>query len=68
IWKHDVHGTAPGMASNFVEGRRTAALVWETRYKSNVLFNLGYTWFTGGGVYHLQRGRDFAQAFVKIQF
>ncbi|HSW11786.1 MAG TPA: DUF1302 family protein [Solimonas sp.] len=68
IWKHDVDGTSPGLASNFVEGRKTAALVVETRYKSALSLNLGYTWFTGGGVYNLYRDRDFAQAFVKVQF
>jgi len=68
VWKHDVSGTAPGLASNFVEGRKTAALVVETRYKSALSMSLGYTWFTGGGQYNLSRDRDFAQAFLKYQF
>jgi len=68
IWKHDVHGTSPGLTSNFVEGRKNAALIIETRYKSNLSFTAGYTWFTGGGDYNLNRDRDFAQAYVKYQF
>ncbi|MGH8429067.1 MAG: DUF1302 family protein, partial [Solimonas sp.] len=68
IWKHDVQGTAPGLASNFVEGRKTAALVVETRYKSALSLNLGYTWFFGGGPYNLNADRDFAQAYLKYQF
>jgi hypothetical protein len=67
-WKHDVGGTAPGLVGNFVEGRKNADLGVEIRYKSSLSFNLGYTWFTGGGVYNLYRDRDAARAFVRLQF
>ena len=68
VWKHDVKGTAPGLAGNFVEGRKQANITVETRYKSAFSFNLGYTWNFGGGVYNLNKDRDTAQAFVKFQF
>ena len=68
IWKHDVYGTAPGLATNFVEGRKNADLLIETRYKSSLSFNLGYTWFFGGGSANLNRDRDFSRVFVKYQF
>lgn len=68
IFAHDVGGTAPGPAENFVEGRKTVITQVETRYKSAFSFTLGYTWYTGGGVHNLYRDRDFAQAFAKYQF
>jgi hypothetical protein len=68
IWKHDVHGTAPGLATNFIQGRKTADLGMEIRYKSMFSFNLGYQWFTGGGAANLVADRDNARAFVKFQF
>ncbi|MGH8462063.1 MAG: DUF1302 domain-containing protein [Stenotrophobium sp.] len=68
IFAHDVQGTAPGPAENFVEGRKTISTSVETRYKSALSFTLGYTWFTGGGSHNLYRDRDYSQAFVKYQF
>jgi hypothetical protein len=68
IWQHNVSGTAPGPGENFIEGRKTADLQIETRYKSNLAFYLGYTWFTGGGVANLYRDKDMARAFVRVQF
>jgi hypothetical protein len=68
IFKHDVSGTAPGIATNFIAGRKTADLGMEIRYKSNISFNLGYQWFTGGGAANLVSDRDNARAFVKLQF
>lgn len=68
IWQHNVKGTAPGPGENFIEGRKTMDLQWETRYKSNLAFYLGYTWFTGGGVANIQRDKDMARAFVRVQF
>lgn len=67
-WKHDVSGTAPGPGENFIEGRKTGDILFEARYKSNLSFNLGYTWYTGGGVANLYRDKDQARAYVKIQF
>lgn len=68
VLAHDVKGTSPGPAENFVEGRRNALLNVEVRYKSALSFTLGYTWFTGAGAQNLYRDRDFAQAFMRYQF
>ena len=68
IWQHNVKGTAPGPGENFIEGRKTMDLQIETRYKSNLAFYLGYTWFTGGNEANLYRDKDMARAFVRIQF
>ena len=68
VWSHDVNGTAPGPGENFVQGRKTISALLETRYKSSFSFNLGYTWFTGGGSYNLLSDRDYAQVFAKYLF
>lgn len=68
IFAHDVNGTAPGPAENFVEGRKQILLTVETRYKEALSFTAGYGWFTGGGEHNLYRDRDFAQLFAKYQF
>ena len=65
---HDVQGTAPGPAENFVEGRKTLIALVETRYKSSLALALGYTWFMGGGAHNLYRDRDYSQAYIKYQF
>jgi hypothetical protein len=66
--KQDVQGTSPGPGYEFVAGRKEADVLLETRYKSSLSFNLGYTWYWGGGDENLLSDRDFAQAFVKYQF
>ncbi|TAL57505.1 MAG: DUF1302 family protein, partial [Legionella sp.] len=54
---------------NFVEGRKTASINFEVRYKSSLSINPGYTWFTGGhGAANTYRDRDFAQLYVRYQF
>ncbi|MDP9141954.1 MAG: DUF1302 domain-containing protein [Pseudomonadota bacterium] len=68
IWQHNVNGTAPGPGENFIEGRKTMDLQIETRYKSNLAFYLGYTWYTGAGEANLYRDKDMARAFVRVQF
>jgi hypothetical protein len=68
VWSHDVGGTAPGPAENFVERRKQALVNIETRYRSALSLTLGYGWHFGGGPYNLYRDRDYAQAFVKYQF
>lgn len=68
VWAHDVNGTGPGPAENFVKGRKQALLNIETRYKSDLSFTIGYSWFFGGGDNNLYRDRDFAQAFLRYQF
>ncbi|MBI2383313.1 MAG: DUF1302 domain-containing protein [Gammaproteobacteria bacterium] len=68
VWSHDVHGTAPGPAENFIEGRKQVLLNVETRYKDALSFTAGYGWFTGAGERNLYRDRDFLQTYVKYQF
>ncbi|MDP3856641.1 MAG: DUF1302 family protein [Stagnimonas sp.] len=68
VWAHDVNGTAPGPGENFVAGRKVVSTLVETRYKSSFSFNVGYTWFTGGGPYNLLRDRDYAQVYAKYLF
>lgn len=68
IFSHDVDGISPGPGENFLRGRKTIAALVETRYKSNLSFNVGYTWFTGGGQYNLLSDRDYAQAYVRYLF
>ena len=68
LFGHDVHGTAPGPAENFVEDRKQAQALIETRYRDALSLGLGYSWFWGGGYTNVYRDRDFAQAFVRYQF
>lgn len=68
FWAHDVRGTAPGPGGNFVQGRKQADLMLETRYQDALSFTVGYTWFTGGGRYNLLRDRDYLQFFARYQF
>lgn len=70
ILQHDVNGTAPQpLDTNFVEGRKSASINIETRYKSALSIVPGYTWFTGGrGGTNVLKDRDFAQLYVKYQF
>lgn len=68
ILSHDVQGTSPGPAFNFVAGRKEADLLIETRYRASLSLGLGYSWYWGGGEANLLSDRDYAQAFVKYQF
>ena len=65
---HDISGTSVDVAAQFTEGRTDIIALLETRYKESLSFNLGYTWFTGGGVNNLQKDRDQALGYVKYQF
>ena len=68
IHQHDVQGSSVDVANQFVEGRRDTILLLETRYKEQLSFNTGYTWFTGGGKYNQWRDRDQALFYIKYQF
>ena len=68
ILSHDVQGTSPGPAGNFVAGRKIVNGLAEFRYHQALTLALGYTWFFGGSVYNTLADRDFAQAFVRYQF
>jgi hypothetical protein len=68
LWKHDVKGTAPGLAGNFIEGRKLADVLLEIRYKSQFSFNVGYTAIFGGGDANLLSDRDSLRFYAKYQF
>lgn len=68
LFGHDVNGTAPGPAENFVEDRKQALAIIETRYRDFLTLGLGYAWFWGGGASNLYRDRDYSQAFLRYQF
>lgn len=68
LFGHDVNGTAPGPAENFVEDRKQAQVMIETRYRDGLSLGLGYAWFWGGGYTNLYRDRDYSQAFLRYQF
>ena len=68
LYKQDLHGTSPGLASNFVDGRKIIDASVEIRYKSAWSFTPGYTAFAGGGKANLLRDRDQFRMFVKYQF
>ena len=68
LFGHDVNGTAPGPAENFIEDRKQLQTLVETRYRDSLSFTLGYAWFWGAGAANLYRDRDYAQAFVRYQF
>lgn len=68
IFKHDVYGTSPGLAANFIQGRIIWDTVFEVRYRSNLSANLGYQFFAGGGVANQLRDRDSARFFLKYAF
>ncbi|MDR3418104.1 MAG: DUF1302 family protein [Nevskia sp.] len=68
VFAHDVQGTSPGLAGNFLAGRKTVASLFEFRYHQSMSLGLGYNWYWGGGVFNQLSDRDFAQAFVRYQF
>ncbi len=67
-YAQDVQGTAPGPGGNFVAGRKQVNTLIETRYQQALSFDLGYTWYWGGGEFNTLSDRDFAQFYVKYQF
>lgn len=68
IYSHDVDGISPGPAGNFVRGRQSVNFNFETRYKSDVSFTIGYNWFFGGKDLNLYRDRDNLQVFARYLF
>lgn len=68
VFKHDVDGTSPGLASNFVNDRMILDTALEVRYKSDLSFNFGYQVIAGGGKANLLRDRDNFRTFVRYQF
>ncbi|HSW15067.1 MAG TPA: DUF1302 domain-containing protein [Solimonas sp.] len=45
---HDVHGVAPGLGQNFVEGRKQAIAGLRFDYLSKYSADVRYTWYFGG--------------------
>ena len=68
FYSQDVQGTSPGPGGNFVAGRKQVNTLVEMRYQQALSFDVGYTWYWGGGVYNTLSDRDFAQFYVKYQF
>ena len=67
-YAQDVQGTSPGPGGNFVAGRKQVNTLVEARYQQALSFDVGYTWYWGGGSFNTLSDRDFAQFFVKYQF
>ncbi|HKY89393.1 MAG TPA: DUF1302 family protein [Nevskiaceae bacterium] len=57
IFTHDLHGVGPGLAENYLEGRKIIFTNVQAQYR-NWRADLIYTWFTGGGRAHVLRDRD----------
>lgn len=68
IFQHDVKGTSTDVAAQFTEGRMDIQLINEITLPNNLSVNVGYTWFTGGGLSNLQKDRDYAQLFARWRF
>ncbi|MGQ0622847.1 MAG: DUF1302 domain-containing protein [Panacagrimonas sp.] len=67
IFAHDVHGVAPGLAENFLEGRKVIVGNLQGQYREWRL-DLIYSWFTGGGDAHVLRDRDAFGISVSYEF
>ncbi|MBV8062822.1 MAG: DUF1302 family protein, partial [Nevskia sp.] len=68
LYSQDVQGTAPGPGGNFVAGRKQVNTLIEARYQQALSFDIGYTWYWGGGTFNTLSDRDFAQFYLKYQF
>ena len=68
LFGHDVNGTAPAPPEDFIEDRKQAQVVVETRYRDALTRGLGYSWYRAGAAADLYRDRDFLQAFLRYQF
>lgn len=68
LYAHDFHGTSPGPAESFLQGRTVVATDVEIRYKTNWAYHIGYTSFSGARPYNLLEDRDYVQAWVKYSF
>lgn len=67
IVAHDVHGVAPGLAENFLEGRKVIIGNLQAQYR-NWRADLIYSWFTGGGDAHVLRDRDAMGISISYEF
>lgn len=67
IYAHDLHGVAPGLAENFLEGRKVIVGNLQGQYREWRV-DLIYSWFTGGGDAHVLRDRDALGVSVSYEF
>lgn len=67
IFARDVHGVAPGIAENFLQGRKVIVGNLQAQYR-NWRADLIYSWFTGGGDAHVVRDRDALGVSVGYEF
>lgn len=67
ILAHDVDGVAPGLAENFLEGRKVIVGNVQAQY-GDWRADLIYSWFTGGGDAHVLRDRDALGVSVSYEF
>lgn len=67
IFAHDVQGVAPGLAENFLEGRKVIVGNLQGQYR-NWRADLIYSWFTGGGDAHVLRDRDALGVSISYEF
>lgn len=67
IFAHDLQGVGPGLAENFLEGRKVIIGNLQGQYR-NWRMDLIYSWFTGGGDAHVLRDRDAFGVSVSYEF
>lgn len=67
IFAHDVDGVAPGLAENFLEGRKVIVGNLQGQYR-DFRVDLIYAWFTGGGDAHVLRDRDSIGVSISYEF
>ena len=67
-WQHDVSGTTPGPAGNFVEGRHALGLGVTASLQSRWELDLSYSRYGGAGRWNELNDRDYVAAVVKLSF
>ncbi|MCU0758715.1 MAG: DUF1302 domain-containing protein [Steroidobacteraceae bacterium] len=67
-WQHDVSGTTPGPAANFIEGRRALTLGVSANLLARWEVDLNWTTFGGAGRFNDINDRDFIATTVKFAF
>lgn len=67
IYAHDVDGVAPGLAENFLQGRKVIIGNLQGQYGAYRV-DLIYAWFTGGGDAHVLRDRDALGLSISYEF
>lgn len=65
---HDVKGNSPKPVANFVEGRKQISMNLGFRFRNEIITEIGYTNYFGGGKQNLLGDRDFFDASIKYSF